>query len=174
MKWALMILVLSLVPTAARAMDGFSAAAGVMALTNSSKQGGQSSAGSTILTEADVSDHFDWWAVGLYTQLDKQGANETDLALGPRLELTYDPFYFEAGYAVLMHRSFVDRAIAEQTGSGYTLGLGARFPLDGGPTFLQFSYEYRIEQVTKQDGAKLDEPITQVDGYPLFGVGVSF
>ena len=156
------------------AMDGFSVAAGVMALTNSSKQGGQGSAGSTILTQTDATYHMDWWGAGLYVQYDKQGGNETDFAAGPELELTYDPFYLELGYAVVMKRAFTDRAIAEQTGTGMTVGLGARFPLDGGPMFLQFSYNYRQESVTKQDGKALDEQVTQIDGYPLFGLGVSF
>jgi hypothetical protein len=110
----------------------------------------------------------------LYGQYDRQGDSETDLAVGPRLELTWDPFYFELGYAALMHRSFVDRSVAEQTGNGFLLGVGTRFALGTGGAFMQFSYKYRTQTVTKQDDAGLDEPITQVDGYPLFGVGLGF
>jgi len=174
MRYAVILLLAFLVAPPTYAMDGFSVAAGMMALTNSSKQGGQGSAGSTILTETDVTYHMDWWGAGLYVQYDKQGANETDFAAGPQLELTYDPFYMELGYAVMMKRAFTDRAIAEQTGNGMTVALGARFSLDGGPAFLQFSYNYRQESVIKQDGKALDERITQIDGYPLFGLGVSF
>jgi hypothetical protein len=154
-------------------MRGLSIATGVMALTNSTKQGGQGSQGNTILTQTDVTWHGGWWGAGLYVQYDKQGANETDLSVGPRLELTWMPFYFELGYAAKMNRSFTDRAIAEQEGKGLTLGVGARFAL-GASTFLQFSYKYRTVTVQTQDGKDLDEPITQIDGYPLCGVGVRF
>lgn len=165
-------------PQTALARSGFSIATGAMALTNATKQGGQGAEGSTVLTQTDLSWHDGWYGAGLFVQYDKQGSNETDVAAGPRLELTFDPFYVELGYAAKLNRSFVDRAIAEQTGSGYHLTLGARFAIGGGTAdsgaFLFGAYKYRIQSVTHQDEAELDEPITQTDGYPLFGLGVGF
>ncbi len=163
---------------AAEAREGISLATGIMALTNSTTQGGQGAKGSTFLTQTDITYHGGWWAAGIYAQYDKQGDSETDLAAGPRLEATFDPFYIEVGYAAVMNRSFTDRAIAEQSGTGLNLGLGARFSLSGageGPgAFMQFAYKYRTQSVKTQDDAKLDEPITQTDGYPLFGIGIGF
>jgi hypothetical protein len=163
----------------ADARNGFSFATGVMAMTNSTVQGGQGSKGSTLLTQTDFSYHHGWWGWGVFAQYDKQGDSEVDTSAGPRLELTFDPFYIEYGYAAMMNRSFTDRAIAEQTGSGSILGLGARFSLgaatpDTGGAFMQFSYKYRMQSIKKQDKAELGEPITQTDGYPLFGIGYGF
>lgn len=180
-----LILTLGMFSFAVEAQARISFATGMMALTNSTKQGGQGAEGSTLLTQTDFNYHGSWWGAGLFFQYDKQGKNEIDTAYGPRLEATLNPFYIELAYAMAMNRSFTDRAIAEQQGKGYTLGLGARFPLgasaggastEGGVSgwFMQFSYKQRIQTVVKQDGKKLDEPITQTDGYPLFGIGVGF
>lgn len=182
----LILLMAMAVTTPAMARISFST--GLMGLTNSTKQGGQGAEGSTILTQTDFTYHGSWWGAGLYFQYDKQGTAETDIAAGPRLEATWNPFFIEYGYAVKMNRSFTDRAIKEQEGKGYTLGVGARFPIGasagggaGGATeggvsgaFLQFSYKFRTQQITTQDGEELDEPITQTDGYPLFSIGFGF
>lgn len=157
----------------------YSLATGIMALTNSTKQGGQGTEGSTILTQTDLSYNGSWWSAGAFFQFDKQGENETDTAAGPRIEAHLHPFYLDVGYALMMNRSFNDRAIAEQTGKSLTLGLGARFSATGGASgtsglFYQFSYKFRTQTVTEQDGEELDEPITQTDGYPLFGIGFGF
>jgi hypothetical protein len=155
---------------------GLSSALGLMAMTNSTKQGGQGTSGSTILTQFDASWHWGYFATGIYTQYDKQGNSQTDFALGPRLELTFEPFYLELCYAAMLERNFIDRAIETQTGSGYQIGIGTRFSLgeSSSPWFLQSSYRYRVQNVKKQDGVKLEEPITQTDGYPLFGIGFGF
>ncbi len=153
-----------------------------MAMTNSTKQGGQGPEGSTLLTQSEVNYHFDWTGLGLFFQYDKQGSNETDTAFGPKIELHTGPFYLEGGYALSVKRAYTDRTIEAQTGSGWILGLGTRFMLGGGPgstgsgggIFLQFSYKYRIQSIREQDGVKLSEPITQKDGYPLFGIGFRF
>jgi hypothetical protein len=169
------------------ARTGISFATGVMAMTNSTKQGGQGSAGSTFLTDTNFTYHGGWWGAGLFGQYDKQGDSEVDTAAGPRLEIGYDPFYLELAYAYLMNRSFTDRAIAEQTGTGTIIGVGARFALGAGGgggggagattppgAFMQFTYKYRVQTVTKQDKAPLDEKIVQTDGYPLIGIGYGF
>lgn len=170
------------------ALARMSLATGVMGLTNSTKQGGQGSQGSTLLTQTDFTYHGSWWGFGLFYQHDKQGAHETDNAYGPRLELTWNPFYLEYAYAMKLNRSFTDRSIAEQEGTAFQLGLGARFALgastggsgggelQGGVSgpFLQFSYILRTQNVKKQDSEKLGEPVIQTDGYPLFGIGFGF
>lgn len=162
------------VPTPAFAGEGFLASVSVMALTNSTEQGGAGSSGSTILTETEVTYHGSFWGAGAYFQYDRQGKPETDTAAGPKLELYFDPFYVEAGYAAFMQRAFTDRSIANQRGKGHQLGLGLRSVLPGSSLFFQFSYKYRTQTVEKQDDEALDEPLTQVDGYPLFGVGTHF
>lgn len=185
-RFALSLILTMLVTTPALARVSFST--GIMALTNDTKQGGQGAGGSTVLTQTDFTYHGSWWGAGLYFQYDKQGTAEVDIAAGPRFEATWNPFFVEYGYAIKMNRSFTDRAIKEQEGKGYTLGVGARFPLgasagggaggamEGGVsgTFLQFSYKFRTQQITTQDGDKLDEPITQTDGYPMFSIGFGF
>jgi hypothetical protein len=76
-------------------------------------------------------------------------------------------------------RAYTDRTIAEQTGDGIYYGLGARFNLGAakGPSggwFFQASYKMRTLNIKKQDGAQLDEPIKQTDGFPLIGLGYQF
>ena len=153
---------------------GISIATGVMALFNSTSQGGQGAQGSTVLTQTDVSYHDNWWAAGVYIQYDKQGDSQTDYSAGPRLELAFDPFYVEVGYALQMNRYYIDRAVAEQSGGSTHFGLGVRTKLGASAWFLQSSYKYRTQKISTQDGKDLDEPITQTDGYPLFGIGVGF
>jgi len=158
------------------------AATGIMALSNSTRQGGQGSEGSTFLSQTDVSYHGAWWAVGAFFQYDKQGKSEIDTASGPRLEVFWKPFYLDYAYGMQMNRSYKDRAIAEQTGKSSTLGLGVRFNLSDTKSegaglrgvFLQFSYKMRTQSVEEQDGKELSEAIVQKDGYPLFGIGAGF
>lgn len=177
-----MIFVVSLLVESSAARAEITAATGIMALSNSTRQGGQGSEGSTFLSQTDISYHGAWWAVGAFFQYDKQGKSEIDTASGPRLEVFWKAFYLDYAYGLQMNRSYNDRAVAEQTGSSSTLGLGARFNLTGSTTegsglkgvFLQFSYKIRTQTVKKQDGRDLSEPIIQKDGYPLFGIGVGF
>lgn len=174
--WLLLFLIMP-----SRAFADITLATGLMAMANSTSQGGQGTEGSTLLSQTDVSYHGAWWAVGAFFQYDKQGKSEIDTASGPRFELFYKPFYFEYAYGLQMNRSFTDRAIAEQTGRSSTIGLGARFNL-GSPAgvsglqgwFLQFVYKIRTQTVSKQDGRDLDQAIVQKDTYPLFGLGVGF
>lgn len=178
MRYCILALMLILLPSVAAAQtdaprQGMSTAFGVMALTNSTKQGGQGTEGSTVLTQWDATWHFDWYAAGIFVQYDKQGDSETDFAAGPRLELTYNPFYFGIGYMLTMSRNFTDRAIAKQTGGGNFVELGVRSQLDP-MFFIQSSYKYRTQTIKSQDDEDLSEPITQVDGYPLFGLGMQF
>lgn len=173
-QFALFAAFVGLISEAALGFEGISVATGVMALTNSTKQGGQGAEGSTILTQTDVTYNGTWWGAGAFFQYDQQGKNEKDTAAGLRLEAHLDPFYAELGYALMMNRSFTDRAIAEQTGKALTLGLGARFESSTPGIFYQFAYKLRTQTITEQDGEPLDEPITQTDGYPLFGIGVHF
>ena len=144
----------------------------MMALTNSTKQGGQGTEGSTILTQLEGTWHFDWYAAGMFVQYDRQGDSETDFSVGPRIEFTLNPFYLGLGYMAIMSRNFTDRAIEKQSGSGHFIELGVRSQLQGTPFFLQTSYKYRTQIIEEQDGEELSEPITQVDGYPLFSVGM--
>lgn len=184
--WSRFIMIAVLLSPAPHAYARISFATGVMGLSNSTKQGGQGSEGSTILTQTDLTYHGSWWGMGLFYQHDKQGSHETDNAYGPRLELTWNPFYLEYAYALKLNRSFTDRSIAEQEGNAFQLALGTRFALGasagaggdlaGGVSgaFLQFSYILRTQNIIKQDGEKLDESIVQNDGYPLFGIGFGF
>ncbi len=158
---------------------GFHASAAAMVLTSSTKQGGQGPEGSTILTHSELMYSKSWWGFGIYFQYDKHGDSETDTGIGPKLELAYQPFYFELGYTFNVARSFTDRSIANQTGDGMLLGVGVRFALasGGGKTggmYFQASYKYRTQKLGKQDGVSLDEPIEQTDGYPVFGLGYRF
>jgi hypothetical protein len=159
---------------------GMHFAAGGMALTNSSEQGGQGPSGSTLLTHSDLFYNWDWYGFGAFFQFDKQGSAETDINLGPKVDLSAGPFYFETGYAVLAQRAYTDRSIARQTGGGWLFGVGVRVPLgqaggqQTGGAFLQFSYKYRMLTIKKQDDVLLAEPIRQKDGYPIFGIGWLF
>ncbi len=171
---------MALASSASAGEQGLHLAMGVMALTNSTEQGGQGPKGSTILTQTELVYHGPWWGLGGYFQYDMQGSNEKDTAVGPKGELHFGPFYFQGGYSLLMQKAFTDRSIAKQTGKGWVFGVGARFKLGAssgstasGP-FLQFTYVYRIQNVEKQDGVVLSEPISQKDGYPLFGIGIIF
>lgn len=162
----------------ATARSGLSLSTGLMALTNSTKQGGNGSQGSTLLTESNFMWQDGWYGAGGFFQYDKQGTSEVDTAAGPRLELIYDPFFFAFEYSLMMTRAFTDRAVAQQKGSGFSFEAGARFGVNGGNDnaglFLFGAYNYRVQTVSKQDGVALDDKITQIDGYPLFGLGIGF
>jgi hypothetical protein len=184
MKTSLSLICLSLLLLSPAAHAGVSATLGVMAMSNSTKQGGQGTEGSTLLSQTNITWHGSWWGLGLFAQRDNQGKSEVDTAYGPRLELTWNPFYLEYGYALRLNRSFTDRAIAEQEGTASMLAIGTRFGLGSAKTtagvggiqglFLQFTYTWRTQTVKSQDGEKLGEAIVQTDGYPLFGIGYGF
>jgi len=158
------------------------ASLGVMAFTNSLEQGDAGPEGSTILTQAEVVKQFGWFGLGLFSQFDLQGSSETDFSVGPKIEVNRGPFYIEGGYMAMLTRSFTDRSVAEQSGFGWLVGVGARFSLGGGRgrrgggggMFLQFSYKFRIQHIKQNDGVDIPQSIIQKDGYPLFGVGLSF
>lgn len=163
----------------------FQMAAMAMVLTSSTKQGGQGPQGSTILTHSEIQYNKDWWGVGLYFQYDKHGDSQTDTGLGPKVELTWSPFFLEIGYTFMVSRGFTDRSIAKQTGNGLIIAPGVRFKLNmgqgggggaagGGGMFFEASYKYRTQKLTKQDSTALSEPIEQTDGYPVFGLGYKF
>lgn len=179
---------LVMTPAAHSGDRGIHFSLGGMAFMNSTQQGGQGPQGSTILSQAELLYLGPWWGIGMFTQLDRQGSNELDLLLGPKIELHWGPFYIEGGYAALLQRTFTDRTIARQSGVGWITGIGTRFSLGGGGGggsyasggggggnfFLQFSYKYRIQQIYHQDGVPLSQPIIQMDAYPLFGIGYRF
>ena len=159
------------------AQGGHSIAGGLMLLASSTSQGGQGPEGSTILSQVEYNYHGSWWGAGVFGQFDQQGKVEKDTAVGPKLEAHWNIFFLELGYMLIMNRSFNDRSIAEQTGDGYYVGAGVRFSLGRGGKggfFFQGSYKYRTQNVKKQDGIALSEPITQTDGYPLAGIGYKF
>lgn len=163
------------------AIAGMSLTTGVMALTNSTKQGGQGARGSTILTESQLMYMGSFWGLGGYFEYDRHGKNQVDTAAGPKLELGFYPLFIEGGYAAFLQRAYTDRSIANQRGSGFFGGAGMRFYIAGkganakgaakSGLYVQFKYRYRTQQIKKQDGVALDERLTQVDGYPLFGLG---
>ncbi len=159
--------------------SGQSMSTGLMVLASSTVQGGQGPQGSTILTHTEYNYHGGWWSAGLFYQYDRQGTVQQDSAYGPKLEFNWQVFYLEMGYAMSVIRAFTDRAVAQETGDGYFLGLGVRFALGGksggqGGWFFQGSYKYRTQNIKKRDGTTLSEPIVQTDGYPLAGVGYRF
>jgi hypothetical protein len=161
--------------------SGFLASVSGMFLFNSATQGGQGPQGSTVLTQTDLIYHGNWWGIGGFFLYDMQGSTQTDTAVGPKIELHAGVFYLEFGYAPMMTRAFTDRTIARQTGYAMMGGLGVRFHLGMGGSsgsykgfFLQSIYKYRMQVIQKQDGVDLTQPIQQVDGYPLFGVGYVF
>lgn len=81
------------------------------------------------------------------------------------------------GYLISAKRAYTDRAIASETGTGFVYGLGARFPLSGKGdrgSFFHASYKFKTQTLTEQDGVNISEAITQTDGYPVFGFGISF
>lgn len=152
----------------------------MMALTSSTKQGGQGPSGSTVLSQSEYIYAWPNFGLGMFFQYDMQGESQKDTAYGPKLEAYWDPFFIELGYAVAAKRAFTDRTIADQTGSGTVFGLGLRFNIGaaggagGTGLFFHASYKYRTYQFNKQDGATITEPIQQTDGYPLLGLGYSF
>lgn len=152
----------------------------LMALTSSTKQGGEGPAGSTTLSQTEYVYAWTHFGLGLFFLYDMQGSAEKDSMMGPKLEAYLDPFYLQLGYISSAKRAYTDRTIAEQTGTGTLLGLGVRFKLGAsasgatGGWFFQASYNYRTLVIQKQDGIELDEKIQQVDGYPLVGLGYQF
>lgn len=151
-----------------------------MALTSSTKQGGQGPSGSTILSQTEYVYGWPWYGVGIFFMYDQQGTNEKDSGYGPKLEFYLNPFYFETGYIMVAKRAYTDRTIAEQTGNGSYYGIGVRFNLSAtgaanAPGWIfQASYKLRTLKITKQDDIDLSEPIEQQDGYPLIGIGYQF
>ncbi|WP_413288455.1 hypothetical protein [Bdellovibrio sp. HCB337] len=153
--------------------------ASVMALSSSTKQGGEGPSGSTVLSHSEYVYAWPNFGVGMFFQYDMQGTTEKDSTYGPKVETYLDPFYLELGYAISAKRAYTDRTIADQTGDGIYYGLGARFSLGAGkgPSggwFFQASYKFRTLTIKKQDNIAIDEPIQQTDGYPLIGLGLQF
>lgn len=150
---------------------------GFMALNSSTTQGGAGPSGSSILTRSEFVWAYERWGIGAMFDYDLHGSNEKDSAYGIKLETYLSNFFFEAGYYLSAKRAYTDRAIAEETGDGMVLGLGARFSFSkggsGGP-FFHASYKLKTQNLKKQDGVDLSEPIKQEDGYPVFGFGLSF
>ena len=62
-----------------------------MALTSSTKQGGQGPQGSTFLTHSELLHSWDWFGVGVYFQYDRHGESQTDTAVGPKIEFSFSP-----------------------------------------------------------------------------------
>jgi hypothetical protein len=153
--------------------QGFLVSSSLMFMTNSTKQGGSGPSGSTLLTDTSLGYNTHSFGIGGVFQYDKQGKSEVDTAYGPKLELYYSLFYLEAAWLLGVKRAFNDRSIADQTGKAWLFAFGVRVPVSES-FFLQFAYKYRMEKITKQDGAALDQAITQNDGYPLFGLGLKF
>lgn len=150
---------------------------GIMALNSSTTQGGAGPSGSSVLTQSELVFGYDHFGYGLVFDYDLHGSNEKDSAYGIKVETYLSNFYFELGYLLSAKRAYTDRSIAEETGRGLVFGLGARFSLSksgGGGPFFHASYKIKSQTLKKQDGVDLSEAITQQDGYPVFGFGVSF
>lgn len=150
-----------------------------MALTSSTKQGGQGPSGSTILSQAEYVRDTGFFGYGLFFLYDMQGSKEKDTAYGPKIEFNFDPFFLEYCYAFSVNRAYTDRSIANETGDGSVVGAGMRFSFGGkgggggNGWFFQASYKMRTFNIKKQDGAPLDQPVKQEDAYPLIGLGFS-
>jgi hypothetical protein len=147
---------------------------GAMALSSTTVQGGTGPAGSTILTQSEFVWGFNYVGIGAMFDYDLHGSNEKDSAYGIKVEGYLSNFYLELGYLISAKRAYTDRAIAAETGTGLVYGFGARFPIGSKGAFFHASYKFKTQTLTKQDGVALSEPITQKDGYPLFGFGYSF
>lgn len=155
--------------------------ASLMALTSSTKQGGQGPSGSTVLSQSEYVYGWPSFGLGFFFMYDMQGSTEKDSAYGPKLEYYFfDTFFLELGYAMAVKRAYTDRTVADQTGTGMHYGFGTRFKLGQGGGqggvgwFFQASYKLRTQTLKQQDGIDLTEPITQTDGYPLIGLGFQF
>ena len=151
---------------------------GIMFLNSETKQGGAGPTGSTLLSQTDFIRMWKKLGYGITFNYDKHGKNQTDSSYGLKLEYHIDIFYLEFGYLMKATRAYTDRSIAEETGSGMLYGFGARFPIGrggkGGGSFFHASYKVKTQTLKQQDGVDITEPITQTDGYPLFGFGYNF
>lgn len=161
---------------------GYHFGAGLMALSSSTQQGGAGPSGSTLLMQYEFFHNWSWFGAGLFVLSDKQGSAEQDLAYGPKIELHWDVFYLDVGYALSAKRTYTDRSIAEETGTGMYYGIGTRFNLGaagggggvGGGWYFFANYKFREYTIIKQDGVELSEKIIQKDSYPIFGLGRRF
>jgi hypothetical protein len=151
---------------------------GIMALNSSTSQGGAGPQGSSILTRSEFIWAYPRFGYGVLFDYDLHGSNEKDSAYGIKVETYLSNFYLELGYLISAKRAYTDRAIAEETGTGLVLGLGARFSFSksgsGNGPFFHASYKIKTQNLNKQDGVSLTEPIKQEDGYPVFGFGFTF
>ncbi len=173
--WLLGLMAMGAAP-AFGGMMGMNVSATTLALTSSTQQGGQGPKGSTVLLQGDMVYNWSWYGIGMFYLFDIQGSSQKDHMFGPKLELHYDVFYIEGGWAPLTRRDFTDRSIATQKGNGWFVGVGIRFGLEGdaGGWFFQASYKLRFQNIKTQDGVELTEPISIKDGYPLVGIGMNF
>lgn len=164
-------------PQARAGVQGLHASIGGIAMVNSLEQGGSGPSGFTLLTQGEVFWNFPFVGVGAFIGFDKQGSVETDINIGPKIELHYGPFFVESGYGLILSRAFSDRSISGQGGQSFYAGPGFRLILgkdaDLGGVFVQVAYRFRVFSVRNQDGAALSEPIRQFDGYPIVSVGLA-
>lgn len=150
---------------------------GLMILNSSTTQGGAGPSGSSVLTRSEFVWAYNRVGFGPIFDYDLHGSNEKDSAYGIKLEAYLAKFYFELGYLISAKRAYTDRAVASETGDGMVYGVGARFPLSGNSgrgAFFHASYKFKTQTLKKQDGVDISEPITQTDGYPVFGFGMAF
>ena len=147
---------------------------GIMIISSNTTQGGTGPSGSTVLTQSEFVWAFNHVGIGAMFEYDLHGSNEKDSAYGIKAEAYLSNFYLELGYLISAKRAYTDRAIAAETGTGLIYGFGARFPISTKGAFFHASYKFKTQTLNKQDGVDISEPITQRDGYPLFGFGYSF
>ncbi|MBC7753971.1 MAG: hypothetical protein H7Z71_07020 [Moraxellaceae bacterium] len=150
---------------------------GIMLLSSSTTQGGVGPSGSSMLSRSEFIWAYQHFGYGAMFDYDLHGSNEKDSAYGIKFEAYLSKFYLELGYLIAAKRAYTDRAIAEETGTGFVYGVGARFPFSnnsGKGFFFHASYKFKTQTFTKQDGIEISEPIKQSDGYPVLGFGWSF
>jgi hypothetical protein len=180
---ALLLMALLVCGTTFAGSRGLHLSVTAMALSSSTHQGGEGPSGSSLLTHSDLIFNFPLVGIGFFLQFDKHGASQSDLGYGPKAEIHLGPFYTELAYTPVVKRTYTDRSIAGDSGTGWMVGLGVRFGATGGKKsgkggrkgwFFQAVYRYRNQHITKQDGATLGEAINQYDTYPTIGFGYLF
>ncbi|MGZ3686821.1 MAG: hypothetical protein ACXVBW_00890 [Bdellovibrionota bacterium] len=162
---------------------GFHGLAMGMPLGNSAEQGGAGPGGVTVLSQFEAGVHWRYVGAGVFGQIDRQGSNETDIQVGPKIEARFMILFAEGGFAPLLWRNFTDRSIASQRGFAWHATIGVRFPVkisflpklpDSQGFFMEGCYTFRIMYIMTQDGTNLSDPIIQRDAYPIFGMGYRF
>ena len=155
--------------------DQVIATASFVYLSDESTQGGDALPGGATtyaLLSAQYNKASYFSGLGLIYQMNSVGENQSDNAVGLKIELYYPawPFYFEYVPYSVASQTFTNRSIVTREGTMTLMGFGMRSMLLPW-LFFDGSFKIRTTTYTKEDGASMSKSIIRTEKLPYLGLG---